>query len=162
MDLKTLMPFGRRDVATAEDAFTSLRREMDRLLDETSRSFGVPRFWGGEAAAAGMKVDMKETEATVELDAELPGVEEKDIELLLDDGMLTIRGEKRQERQEQDKGYHLVERSYGSFMRRIAMPVPVDEAKVTARFQKGVLHVTLPKSPAAEAKARKIAITPAA
>lgn len=161
MDLKTLMPFGRRDVATAEDAFTSLRREMDRLFDETSRSFGVPRFWGGEAAA-GMKVDMKETEATVEIDAELPGVEEKDIELLLDDDMLTIKGEKRQERQEKDKGYHLVERSYGSFMRRIAVPVPVDEGKVTARFQKGVLHVTLPKSPTAETKARKIAITPAA
>jgi HSP20 family protein len=158
MDLKSLMPFGRRDVAAGEDPFTAMRREMDRLFDEMSRGFGLPRgVWGGEGGA-GLRLDVKETDKAVEVHAELPGVDEKDVQLELADNVLTIKGEKKQDKQEQDKGYYLVERAYGSFMRRVPLPVEVDEDKVEARFKNGVLTVILPKSPTVEAKTRKIEI----
>jgi HSP20 family protein len=104
------------------------------------------------------RVDMKETEGAVEIHAELPGVAEKDVEVQLADGILTIKGEKRQEREEKEKGHYLMERSYGSFLRQIPIPVEVEEDKVEARFDKGVLSITLPKRPSAETKAKKIEI----
>lgn len=159
MDLRSLVPFGRRDVAGGEDPFTAVRREMDRLFDEMSRNFGLPRgIWGGEGGGASLRLDVKETDQAIEVHAELPGVDEKDVQLELADNVLTIKGEKRQDKQEQDKGYYLVERAYGAFLRRVPLPVEVDEDKVEARFKNGVLTVTLPKSPTVEAKTRKIEI----
>lgn len=157
MDLKSLMPFGRRDMAAGEDPFTAMRREMDRLFNDMARQAGLPRSMWGEAGAS-PRIDVKETAQAIEVHAELPGVNEKDVELQLADHVLTIKGEKRQEKEEKDKGYHLMERSFGSFMRRIPLPVEVDEDKVEARFEKGVLTVTLARSAKAEAKTRKIEI----
>jgi len=155
MDFKSLMPFGRRELA--EDPFTAIRREMDRMFEEMTKSFSLvrPAFGMGLLAP---RVDMRETDTAVEVQAELPGVTEKDVEVQLADGVLTIKGEKKQEREEKEKGYYLMERAYGSFLRQIPIPVEVEEDKVEAKFDKGVLTIILPKKPSAEAKAKKIEI----
>ncbi|MCL6606486.1 MAG: Hsp20/alpha crystallin family protein [Geminicoccaceae bacterium] len=155
MDFKSLMPFGRRELA--EDPFTAMRREMDRLFEEMTKSFSLARPALGMGLMA-PRVDMRETDTAVEVQAELPGVTEKDVEVQLADGVLTIKGEKKQEREEKEKGYYLMERAYGSFLRQIPIPVEVEEDKVEAKFDKGVLTITLPKKPSAEAKAKKIEI----
>jgi HSP20 family protein len=157
MDFRSLMPFGRRELAGGDDPFSAMRREMDRLFDEMTRSMSLARPALGLGVMA-PRVDVRETETAIEVEAELPGVTEKDVEVQLAEGVLTIKGEKRQEREEKEKGYYLMERSYGSFLRQIPLPVEVDEGKVEASFDKGVLKVVLPRSPTAEAKAKKIAI----
>jgi len=91
-----------------------------------------------------------------ELTAELPGVDEKDVQVTLEDNILTIKGEKRTEREEKKGGYHLAERSYGAFQRAFEVPASVAADKVDATFAKGVLKVTLPKSEAGQSKARRI------
>ncbi len=155
MDFKSLMPFARRDVA--EDPFTAMRREMDRLFEEMTKSFSLARPAFGMGVMA-PRVDMRETDTAIEIQAELPGVTEKDIEVQLADGVLTLKGEKKQEREEKEKGYYLMERAYGSFLRQIPIPVEVEEDKVEAKFDKGVLTITLPKKPEAQTKAKKIEI----
>lgn len=147
--------FGRREVAPGEDPFTALTREMDRLFEEMTRSFGLPRTAEGEVVLV-PRVDVKETENAVVVQAELPGVSEQDVEVEFADGVLTIRGEKKQEREEKDKGYYVMERRYGTFMRRIAVPIEVDEDRIEAEFDRGVLTVTLPKKP--ETQPRKIQV----
>lgn len=155
MDFKSLMPFGRRDVA--EDPFTAMRREMDRMFEEMTKSFSLARPAFGLGVMA-PRVDMRETDTAVEIQAELPGVTEQDIEVQLADGILTLKGEKKQEREEKEKGYYLMERSYGSFLRQIPIPVEVEEDKVEAKFDKGVLSIILPKKPEAQTKTKKIEI----
>jgi HSP20 family protein len=155
MDFKSLMPFGRRELA--EDPFTAMRREMDRMFEEMTKSFSLARPAFGMGLMA-PRVDMRETDTAVEIQAELPGVTEKDVEVQLAEGVLTIKGEKKQEREEKEKGYYLMERAYGSFLRQIPIPVEVEEDKVEAKFDKGVLTITLPKKPSAETKAKKIEI----
>jgi HSP20 family protein len=139
------------------EPFGSLRRDMERVFEDFSRDFG----WGLPAAAgAGMapRVDVSETDTELKIEAELPGVEEKDVEVVLSEGRLTIKGEKKQEKEEKKKDYHMVERSYGSFARSIALPFQADPDKVKATFAKGVLNVTVPKPPEVKAKEKKIAI----
>src|SRR5258708_3642283 len=99
------------------------------------------------------KIDIAESKDAIEVTAELPGVDEKDLDVTLANGMLTVRGEKRTERDEQDKdkSWHVVERSYGSVRRAIPLPFDPDPAQVDAKFDKGVLQIRLPK-PAEEAK----------
>ncbi len=147
--------FGRREIAAGEDPFTALTREMDRLFEEMTRSFGLPRTAAGEVMLV-PRVDVKETDEAVVVQAELPGVAEGDVEVEFTDGVLTIRGEKKQEREEKDKGYYVMERRYGTFLRRIPIPVEVDEERIEARFDRGVLTVTLPKKP--ETRPRRIEI----
>lgn len=145
---RSLMPFTRR----GDDPFLSLQREMNRLFDDTFR--GVPAVAGnGKALAPSM--DVKETDKTVVVQAELPGVDQKDLDVTYVDGVLTIKGEKKAEKEESKAGYHLSERSYGSFFRSLAID-DVDAEKIDARFDKGVLTVTLPKVGPAEAKTKKI------
>ena len=120
-----------------------------------SFSLARPAFGMGVMAP---RVDVKETDKAVEVHAELPGVDEKDVDVSLAEGVLTIRGEKKQEREEKEKAYYLMKRGYGAFLRQIPLPFEVDEDKVEARFDKGVLTVVLPKSPAAEARTRKIEV----
>ncbi len=104
------------------------------------------------------RLNVSETEQAIELSVELPGIDEKDVELLVQDDVLTIRGEKKLEKEEKDKNYHVVERQYGSFQRSYELPEIVDREKITAKFDKGVLAVTLPKSAKAREATRKIAI----
>jgi HSP20 family protein len=159
--MRSLLPFGRRELATEDDPFTAMRREMDRWFDEMTKGMSLARPAPGMGVMA-PRVDVKETERGLEVHAELPGVAEKDVEVQLADGVLTIRGEKKQDHEEKEKGYYLMERSYGGFMRQIPLPVEVEEDKVEARFDKGVLTVTLPRSTRAEARTRTIEIRPAA
>jgi HSP20 family protein len=106
------------------------------------------------------KIDVGETKDAIEVTAELPGVDEKDLDLTLADGVLTVRGEKKSAREEQDKdkNWHVVERSYGSFSRTIPLPFDPDPAKVEAKFDKGVLHIHLPKPAEVAKKQQKIEI----
>jgi len=106
------------------------------------------------------KVDIAESKDAIEVTAELPGVDEKDLDVTLADGMLTVRGEKKSARDEQDKdkNWHVVERSYGSFSRAIPLPFDPDLTKVEAKFDKGVLHIHLPKPAEVAKKQQKIEI----
>jgi HSP20 family protein len=105
-------------------------------------------------------VDVAETDKAIEISAELPGVEEKDIDLTVSEDAVTLKAEKKTDREEKDekKNYHLVERSYGMFQRRIPMPFKVDPDKVDAKFEKGVLKVTVAKPEAVQAQTRKIKV----
>jgi len=136
------------------DPVASLRREMDRVFEDFSRDFG----WA-PPATTDMRIDVSETDAEIKMEAELPGVEEKDVEVMLSDGRLTIKGEKKQEKKEKEKDYYLHERSYGSFARSVTLPFDADPDKIKAKFANGVLTVTLPKPPEAKAKAKKIPIS---
>jgi HSP20 family protein len=151
--------------------FESLRGEIDRLFDEFYREFrGTPSrrslseiepFWrrGGRSAPA---VDLVEKEDSYEVTAELPGMDVKNIEVKLVNGGLMIKGEKQEEKEEKEKNYYLHERRFGSFERRFAMPEGVDPEKIQARFDKGVLTVTLPKTSEARKPAKTIEVKAAA
>ena len=129
---------------------TSLRKEMDRLFDRFFES-GWPETPAlGEWAPT---VDVTEDKDAVTVKAELPGVEQKDIGVSLQDGVLTIKGEKHAEKEEKDKRHHRVERSYGAFVRSIRLPAAVETGKVTATCKDGVVTITLPKAPEAKGTA---------
>jgi HSP20 family protein len=151
MDLKSLIPFGRTGLSRGTsdfDPFIAMRRDIDRLFDDFGRDWGFPtvRSQNGYLTP---RVDVAETDAGLEVTADLPGVEPKDISLDLADGVLTLKATTATAREEKDdaKHYHLVERSSGTFLRRFALPFEPDAAKVEASFDKGVLKVTVPRSP---------------
>ena len=147
----------------------SLRRELDRLFDDfgvgswrspSARGvFDVEPFWRGEVTwGKAPAVDIAEHEKAYEITAELPGMDESNIDVKFSDGTLTIKGEKKDEREEKQKDYHLSERRYGSFQRSFGVPDDVDADKIEAHFKNGVLTVTLPKRPEAQKSEKKIAI----
>lgn len=136
--------------------FAFLQQEIDRLFDGFGRNF--PAFASPQAMMP--RMDVSETDKTVEISAELPGLETKDVQLNLADNTLTIRGEKKSEREEKDKDYHLVERSFGAFSRSVALPEGVKAEDVSAEIAKGVLKVTV-KKPAPK-QSRQIDIKTAA
>jgi len=125
----------------------SLRKEMDRLFDRFAEP-GWPDI--SKLGEWEPSLDVTETKDAVVVKAELPGVEQKDIAVSMQDGVLTIKGEKEAEKEEKDKRYHRIERSYGAFFRAIRLPAAVDATRVTADFKNGVLTVTLPKAPEAK------------
>ena len=125
----------------------TLKQEMDRLVDR----FFEPRLEEFSAFVGwAPKLDVSETKDAIVVKAETAGVDSKDIQISLQEQLLTIKGEKRQEKDEKDEQYHRMERSYGSFARSIRLPVPVDAGKVNASFKNGLLTITLPKTPAAK------------
>ena len=126
---------------------TILRKEMDRLFDRFSESgwMEMPALGDWEPT-----IDVSETKDAVVVKAELSGVDQKDVAVSLQDGMLTIKGEKEAEKEEKDKRYHRVERSYGAFTRAIALPAAVDASRVTATFKDGLLTLALPKTAVAK------------
>lgn len=136
--------------------FDSLHREIDRLFDQFGRSGGGALFSGGAA----VRMDMAETEKGLELTAELPGLEEKDIQVSLTDHMLTVSGEKRAEKEEKDKDYYFAERSYGAFSRSVELPADAELDKIEASMSNGVLKVTVPRT--AKAAPKTIAVKSAA
>lgn len=143
---------------TGRDPFLSFRREMDRLFDDFLAP--VARRFGPAAAPAWPSVDVHESESAYTVSAELPGMEEKDIELNLRDNVLTLSGEKRQEHKQEEAGRSYTERSYGRFQRSIPFDTELDSEKVTATFKSGVLTVTLPKSAKAQDRTRRIEVKP--
>lgn len=133
------------------DPFADMRNEMERLFDTfMGRGWGrtpVP-VRGGEGNGMVMPtIDIKETDKELVVEAELPGMEDKDVNVTLREGVLTIKGEKKSEREEKEQDYHLTERSYGKFERSFRLPDTIDEDNIAARFEKGVLKVTMPKRP---------------
>jgi HSP20 family protein len=156
-------------------SLVDLRRQMDDLFEDflapwrggnLGRRFGE-LGWPNRAELAkaelgglvALKIDVSETDKAVEISAELPGLEEKDVEVNLQDDVLTIKGEKREEKKEEKKNFYLSERRFGSFHRSFRLPETLDTAKVEARFDKGVLRVTVPKRPEAKkAPAKKVPI----
>ena len=155
MALPTLFGRQRGLSSLGSDPFSAMRREMDRLFDEFRGVRGGPyEIEAGFAPA----VNVRQTDKGVEVTAELPGIDEKNIEVGLADNALTIRGEKREEKEQKGEGWYISERSFGSFQRTIPLPVEVDENKVAAQFKNGVLTVSLPAAADAERKAKKIEI----
>ncbi len=149
--------------------FDTLRQEIDRLFDDFDGSswlrpwrrsfFNVEPFWRREAAwSAEPAVDIVEKEAAYEITAELPGFDEKNVEVSLANGGLVIKGEKSVEKEEKEKNYHLHERRFGSFERYFDLPEGTDADRIEASFKKGVLTVTLPKKPEARKPEKKIEI----
>ena len=136
------------------------RQRIDELFDSFFGGFTPQRF-GPAFAALSPSFDISETDDAIKVAAELPGMDEKDIEVHLDNNVLTIRGEKREEHDETKKNYHVRERSYGSFERSFPLPEGLDREGVKATFKKGVLDITLRKTEKAKAQSKKIAITAA-
>lgn len=144
----------------APDPFRSLHREIDRVFDSFNEAMPMALRAKDENGAWRLtpRVDVSETEGTLEVTAELPGVDEKDIDVTVAGDMLTIKGEKKSETESKEKDYHVVERSYGTFQRMVTLPCEVETDKIEAKFEQGVLKVTLPKSPESKAKTHKIKI----
>ena len=149
--------------------FESLRREVDRLFEDFGVSswrspfgrsvFDVEPFWRGEVSwGKAPAVDIAESDKAYEITAELPGMDESNIDVKFSDGTLTIKGEKKDEKEEKKKDYYLSERRYGSFQRSFGVPDGVDADKIEAHFKNGVLTVMLPKMPQAQKSEKKIAI----
>ena len=162
MNMRDLIPWGRERASapsyqTSETSpFLTLHREMNRLFDDVFSRFdsAIPAPFGRMATWPSLEVSVTDNE--VRITAELPGMEEKDVELAVKDDVLILRGEKKA--QTEDAGRHFSERYYGVFERQIPLPFEVDEGRATATFENGVLTVTLPKSPRAEDKVKRIAI----
>jgi HSP20 family protein len=147
----------------------SLRQEIDRLFEDfgigtwpspfRSTFFDMDPLRRAKAAFTGMPaVDVTETENGYEVVAELPGMDEKNIEVKVANGILTISGQKREEKEEKKKDYYVRERRFGSFERTFPVPDGVDLDKVEASFKKGVLTVTLPKTAEAQKAEKKITV----
>jgi len=152
------------------DPFRAFRSEMDRLFDRFTSGFGFPALrrmadvesgWpeAWPFAEGGMPaVDVTESAAGYKITAELPGMTEKDIEVSVSDETVTVKGEKRAEREEKGENRYLSERSYGAFQRSFALPRGIDRDKVAANFANGVLTVMLPKTPEAQKQEKKIEV----
>jgi HSP20 family protein len=163
MDIRDLVPWGREREVRAprggEDPFSSLHREMNRMFEDFARSFDVAPWSGWEKEGFHPRTDVRETDDAVLVTAEIPGLEEKDFEINLTEGVLTLKGEKRHEHEEKEKGaVHRIERGYGSFQRRVPLPCEVEAEKATAEYRNGVLSVTLPKAPSAKRPVHRIEV----
>ncbi len=160
MNFRSMIPFVARDVARGPDSFSSLQREINRAFDDIWRG-GVPSTMAPRSVLGwAPSVDVKDETARLLVTAELPGVDEKDVNLTLDGDVLTISGEKKLQHEEKDeKGeWFMSERSYGSFSRSFTLPFTPTAGAVEAEYRKGVLHVTIQKPRAEEAKTRSIPI----
>ena len=138
--------------------FSQLRREMDRLIEDffAPQAWWGRRLWEGEWTPA---VDVAETPEQIMVKAELPGIDPKEINISMTRDILTIKGEKKSEREEKKENYLLVERSCGSFSRSLALPTAVNADKIEAKFEKGVLTITCPKREVVKPKDIKIKTT---
>lgn len=134
--------------------FSTLQDRMNRLFRESHNQTGDEALTTSHFAPA---VDVYEDEHNVSLKIEVPGIDEKDIEVRIENNTLTVHGERKIEREEKEENYRRVERQYGSFTRTFTLPQTVDSEKVVANYDKGVLKITLPKK--AEAKPKQIKVT---
>jgi HSP20 family protein len=165
MSVRDLIPWGRsssqapsvyRDLE--QSPFLSLHREVNRLFDDVFRGFDLPsNFARFPSVGAGWpNVEISDTDKELRVTAEVPGLDDKDIEVVLEEGVLTIRGEKKSEAEDKERRFS--ERFYGRFERRIGVGSDVEQDKVGASFKNGVLTVTLPKTERAQSKGKRIAI----
>jgi len=160
MNLKSLIPVGRDRATGVANPFVSLQREVERVFDDFTRGFPSLTSFGHTGSSLMPSIDVTETDKEIEITAELPGLEEKDVQINVADNVLTIRGEKKAEKEEKDKNYRLIERSYGSFERSLELPAGVNADAIKASIAKGVLKVTVPKP--APAQSKKVEVKSAA
>lgn len=162
MKFNNLVPWaGENDKNLMETPLASLEREMNRMFRHFSRNFfeEAPfRTEMMERTALMPRVDVAETDEEVQVNAELPGMEEKDIGVSFADNVLTIEGEKKHEKEEKHKNYYRMERSFGKFQRKIPLPAEIQPDKIDAVFKKGILTVKLPKSEKAKKEVKKITV----
>jgi HSP20 family protein len=155
---------GRKDLYAEEEAahpLMRLHREMDRLFADAFRDFDARSEVFTPLTASGLlkpRVDIGATDKEYTITVEVPGVDEKDVKVEIADNVLTIRGEKKQEKEEKKKDYYRVERSYGSFQRLLSLPGDADQEKVKAKFRKGVLTITMPRKDMPKMEAKQIDI----
>ena len=148
--------------------FESLRREVDRLFEDFTMSpfrlpfrrpaFDIEPFWSPESWVAVPAVDFIESDNAYEVHADLPGMDEKDVEVKVVGAVLTIKGEKHQEKEEKKPDFHMRERRFGSFERALRVPEGVDADKIEASFRRGVLTITLPKTAEAQKPVKTIEV----
>lgn len=164
MAFRDLIPWGRRPSEVArggeDNPVLSLQRDMNRVFDEFWRRFDEPfgSRNGGIPGFAMPKADVAETDDSIEVSVDMPGLEEKDVDVSVSGDVLTIRGERKDEREENKKGYYLSERSYGSFYRTVPLPPGVDRDNAKASFKNGVLTVRLPKTEEARSQVKRIEV----
>ncbi|WP_210359063.1 Hsp20/alpha crystallin family protein [Sphingomonas beigongshangi] len=165
MAIRDLIPWSRQEnrvpaqvsaAGDVRDPLFSLHREVNRLFDDVFRGFGVPALAGAGGGVLAPSVELAETDKEIRVTAELPGLDEKDVEVIVEEGVLTLRGEKKSEVEDKDRGYS--ERSYGRFERRIGLPRGIEQDKTSATFKNGVLTVTVPKAAAASENVRRIPV----
>ena len=150
----------RPERSDADHPFYSLQRQMNSLFDDFFSGYDMaPRSLGAGGFAAFIpSVDVKESDKEFTVRAELPGVEEKDVEVTVTNDTVTIKGEKKEEKEDKGKNYYYMERSYGSFNRVIPLTSETDANKAEASFKNGVLNITVPKSQTAKTKGTKVSI----
>jgi len=167
MDIKSLVPFSRSQSMSQRpeevDSIVAIRRHMNQLFDDLFEGIGLPglaapRYGGMLTRTLLPQIDVSENEQEIRVVAELPGIEEKDIEVMLADDILTIRGEKKAEREEKDRNQHIAERSYGSFSRALRLPFTVDPSQVRAGFKNGVLTISIPRPKEMQERVHKIEV----
>ena len=148
---------GLMDIGFGADPFRLFQREMNRLFNDVFHPEQGTAGREGESGFLTPRMEARETDNEIRVTAELPGVSEKDIDVSLDDDLLTIRAEKRMERREEGENTHFTERAFGTFQRSLRLPFRTEPEQVRANFESGVLTVTIPKTKAAET-ARKIRV----
>lgn len=165
MAIRDLIPWSRQEnrvpaqvsaAGDVSDPLFSLHREVNRLFDDVFRGFGVPALAGAGRGVLAPSVELAETDKEIRVTAELPGLDDKDVEVIVEEGVLTLRGEKKSEVEDKDRGYS--ERSYGRFERRIGLPRGIEQDKTSATFKNGVLTVTVPKAAGASENVRRIPV----
>ena len=142
----------RRNQTSEWPSLWNMEDEMNRMFEQ----FGKPFGWVEQPGRYAPAMDVRETDDAYIVEADVPGMKKDDVHIEVADNVLTIKGERKDEKQEKDKNYHRVEHSFGSFTRSVALPAGFDAGKVTANFDNGVLTVTLPKRE--ETKPRRIEV----
>ena len=161
MKVRSMLPTLWGESASERVPFRTLQQEVDKVFNDFGSDLPLVGRWNGIGRLA-MQVDVAETEKTLEVTAELPGVNEKEIDVSLAGDILTIKAEKKSDKEEKTKDYHLVERSYGTFERSMQLPFKADAAKIEAKFDKGVLKLVVQKPAEAQTKLQKIEVKAAA
>lgn len=165
MQIRDLIPWGRGESTPAaptdggvDNPMRVLQRDMNRVFDSFWDGLQEPFGTNGSLMPFAPRTDIAENEDAIEVTVELPGLEERDVEVALTNDRLMFRGEKKAEREDERQGYRLTERSFGSFNRSVPLPDGMDAAKASARFKNGVLSIHVPKSPEAQTHVRRIEV----
>ena len=170
MTIRDLMPFGRTSVPVMRSVspIGDFQQEVNRLFEDFFGNASLPSLFARGAPEArrmfdfAPAIDVKETEKSYRIVADVPGIDSKDVQVTIADGYVTIKGEKKTESKEEKEGYHRQERSYGSFQRVIALPDTVNFDKAEASVKDGVLSIEVPKKTGSQAKERTLEIRSAA
>jgi len=164
MQISDLIPWGRDKEKrptneNGSNPLMALQRDINNVFEDFWDR--VENGWSGRGDVVGMfgpSTDVTETDNSLDVSVELPGITEKDVDISVSHDAITIRGEKKAEHEEERKGVYMSERSYGSFFRTVLLPAGVDADKADATFKNGVLTISLPKTPEAQAKIKRIPI----